>query len=53
VRLDSSFDSFMVVTKAADGKLKMDCVDGEKSANTKVQATPTGIQVKKEAANDK
>ncbi len=36
VVLDSRFESFMVVTKAPDGKLAMDCVIGSKKADEAV-----------------
>lgn len=38
VMLDSSFDSFMVVTKQPDGKLSMQCVTGGTKANAAVAA---------------
>lgn len=44
VLLDSSFDSFMVVTKQPDGKLSMGCVTGEKKAKEAVSAGATAAQ---------
>jgi hypothetical protein len=41
VVLDSSFDSYMVVTKKPDGKLAMDCVVGGKKAD---EAVATGVK---------
>lgn len=38
VMLDSSFDSFMVVTKQPDGKLSMQCVTGGRKASAAVAA---------------
>ena len=45
VVLDSRFDSFMVVTKAPDGKLTMDCVTGRKQAD---EAVSGGAKTAKE-----
>lgn len=39
--LDSSFDSYLVVTKKPDGKLAMDCVTGEKKAELAIAGTST------------
>jgi hypothetical protein len=41
VVLDSSFDSYMVVTKKPDGKLAMECVVGDKKAD---EAVSTGMK---------
>jgi hypothetical protein len=41
VVLDSSFDSFMVVTKKPDGTLAMDCVTGDEKA---AEALSTGVK---------
>ncbi len=38
VVLDSRYESFMVVTKAPDGKLAMDCVTGGRNADAAVAA---------------
>ncbi len=38
VMLDTSFDSFMVVTRQPDGKLSMQCVTGGTKANAAVAA---------------
>jgi hypothetical protein len=44
VVLDSSFDSYMVVTKKPDGKLAMDCVVGGKKADEAVSAGAKGAK---------
>ena len=44
VLLDSSFDSFMVVTKQPDGKVSMGCVTGEMKAKEAVSAGATAAQ---------
>jgi hypothetical protein len=36
VKLDSSFESYSVVTRSPDGKLVMDCVTGEKAAKNAI-----------------
>lgn len=41
VVLDERFESFMVVTKAKDGKLTMGCVEGRKKADAAVAAQGT------------
>jgi hypothetical protein len=40
VMLDSSFDSYMVVSKQPDGTLSMQCVTGDPKANAAVAAGP-------------
>lgn len=49
--LDSSFDSYFVVTKTPDGKLAMDCVTGEKKAEQAIagaSAPPKATGARKE-----
>lgn len=44
VILDSSFDSYMVVTKKPDGKLAMKCVVGDKKADEAVSTCVKGAK---------
>ncbi len=49
--LDSSFDSYLVVTKKPDGKLAMDCVTGERKAEQAIAGAPVpakGTEARKE-----
>ena len=55
VRLDPSFDSYMVAIKRADGSLDMDCLPGKAQAVDAVtgRVTPTGSVQKKPALDEK
>ena len=54
IRLDDSFMTSLVVTKTADGKLSMECVEGAQNAATHVAAPkPTKVAAKKEALDEK
>jgi hypothetical protein len=55
VRLDPSFDSYMVAIRRADGTLDVDCVPGAKQAAEalSVSAKPTGMIQKKAVLDEK
>ena len=55
VRLDPSFDSYMVAIKRADGSLDMDCLPGKAQAVDAVtgRIAPTGSVQKKPALDEK
>ena len=52
VMLDESYESYTVATRSADGRVKLDCVQGKDEAEAKVQSDATQPTTK-EAGNEK
>lgn len=53
VVLDESYESYTVATRSADGKVKLDCVQGKDDAEARVKSDSNTEPATKEAGNEK